>query len=475
MTAKAPQWERRYSRKLLWTDTCVVIFTVFISQVLSLLYLAPLRDAPPSILSRVEFSLLLVAGWLLALAFYDSRNPTVFGTGPEEYKRLFNATIVTFGVSALIMLLFDPIELRRDSIYIALPLGLVLLVLGRWIWRKRLHQQRRRRKNTYRTLVVGDEDHAAPLVRQLRSNIIVGFELVGAVSSAPVGSELVKGLEVVGDYDQLMQAIEEHDADTLIIAGGAALPPQRIRAIGWELEGRNVDLIVASSLTDIAGPRIHIRPVSGLPLIHVESPQFTGWRYYAKQLFDLFVTLLILPFALLVMGVMAILIRIDSPGPIIFRQTRLGLNGTPFTMFKLRSMKQNAEDELPGMLDASEGNGVLFKLKSDPRVTRIGRFMRRHSIDELPQLFNVLRGEMSLVGPRPPLPAEADQYSRWANRRLLVRPGVSGLWQVSGRSDLSWDESIRLDLFYVENWSITGDLLILWRTFRTVLKPRGAY
>ncbi|QBE48639.1 sugar transferase [Leucobacter triazinivorans] len=475
MAAQQPAWQKRYSRKLSWTDFAVIVISVFAGQAVSLLRLAPAGEMLPSTTNRLVFSALLAAGWLIALAVYDSRNPAVFGTGPEEYKRVLNSTIVTFGIAALLMLLFDPAEIRRYSVYVTLPLGLFLLVLGRWAWRKRLHRQRRLKKNTYRTIIAGDREHAESLVKQLHSNTLAGFELVGAASNTGVGSDLVEGVPIVAGYDRLLSAIEELDADTLIVAGGAALPPQRIRSIGWELEGRHVDLIVASSLTDIAGPRIHVRPVAGLPLIHVESPEFTGWRYYAKRVFDLVSTVVVLPLALLIVAVLAVVIKIDSPGPVFFRQMRMGLNGRPFNMFKLRSMREDADDALPGLLDRSEGNGVLFKIRADPRVTRVGQFMRRHSLDELPQLFNVLRGEMSLVGPRPPLPREASQYDDRVSRRLLVRPGISGLWQVSGRSDLSWEESVRLDLFYVENWSLTGDLLILWRTLRTVLNPEGAY
>lgn len=472
MAAKPLAWERRYLHKLFWTDTLVVIFTVFSAQVVVSLAL----PAPDWSAGRhTVFSTALVLVWLIALVAYDTRNPVVFGSGPEEYKRIITATLSAFGLVALLSVLTVPRASHRSMFYIVIPCGLVLIVFGRWLWRKRLQQQRKRKRNTYRTLVVGDHRHSVHTIHQLRSNTVAGYELVGAVSDQRNGHELVPGLPIVADYDALIGAVDEYDIDALIVTSSNVLTPRRVRRIGWELEERNVDLIVTAQLTDIAGPRIHVRPVAGLPLIHVEPPAFSGWRYYAKRLSDVIGAVLFLVPAGIVMIALAVAIRNEDSGPILFKQTRLGLDGKPFDMYKLRSMREGAEDELPGLLDRSEGNEVLFKIKSDPRVTRVGQFMRRHSLDELPQLFNVLRGEMSLVGPRPPLPREVTQYDDWVSRRLLVRPGISGLWQVSGRSNLSWDESVRLDLFYVENWSLTGDLLILWRTLRTVFKPEGAY
>jgi exopolysaccharide biosynthesis polyprenyl glycosylphosphotransferase len=248
-----------------------------------------------------------------------------------------------------------------------------------------------------------------------------------------------------------------------------------MRELGWALDARRVSLVVAPALTDVAGPRIHARPVAGLPLIHVEYPSFEGRLKWTKRFFDVVSSALGLVLLSPLLLALAIAVRRGSPGPALFAQERVGLGGETFRMLKFRTMVVEAEDLLPGLLDASDGNGRLFKLKRDPRVTRVGALLRRYSLDELPQLVNVLRGDMSLVGPRPPLRSEVEQYNPWEHRRFLVPPGVTGLWQVSGRSDLSWEDSIRLDLYYVENWSLTGDLAIVYRTARTVVSARGAY
>jgi len=233
---------------------------------------------------------------------------------------------------------------------------------------------------------------------------------------------------------------------------------------------------MAPSLTDVGGPRIHVRPVAGLPLLHVETPTFIGPQLFLKRGFDLVGSFLLVVILSPLLIVIAFWVRLSTPGPVLFRQERVGFRGRPFLMLKFRSMVADAEARLPGLLDRHDaGNEVLFKLQDDPRVTPIGRWLRRYSLDELPQLFNVLGGSMSLVGPRPPLAREVESYEQHVHRKFLVKPGVTGLWQVSGRSSLSWEESVRLDLYYVENWSITGDLLILWRTAKAVLGRQGAY
>ena len=267
-------------------------------------------------------------------------------------------------------------------------------------------------------------------------------------------------------------------ADAVAVTATAAFGPTAVRRLSWDLEKTSAELILAPALTDIAGPRVHTHPVAGLPLIHVERATYSRPTRIVKTAFDLFGASLLLLLLSPQMLTLAVAIKVSSPGPVFFRQERVGVQGRRFRMIKFRSMRVDAEallEELRARQAMDAGNSILFKIKDDPRITKVGKFIRRYSLDELPQLLNVLRLEMSLVGPRPPLAAEVAQYEADVHRRLLVKPGMTGLWQVSGRSDLDWDETVRLDLSYVENWSVTGDLVILAKTARAVMGSSGAY
>jgi exopolysaccharide biosynthesis polyprenyl glycosylphosphotransferase len=283
-----------------------------------------------------------------------------------------------------------------------------------------------------------------------------------------------ENLPVLGAPHEAAAAATRVGADTVAVAGSGALGEHGLRRLAWSLEGCPVDLLVAPGLTDVAGPRVAIRPVDGVPLLQVDAPQFTGWRRLVKGAFDRAlatgaIVTLVVPLALV-----ALAVRLTSQGPAFYRQTRVGRGGRTFRIWKFRTMRVGADGQQTD-LGHNDADGVLFKLRHDPRATRLGRFLRRWSIDELPQLWNVLRGDMSLVGPRPPVPAEVERYAEDVHRRLLVKPGLTGLWQVSGRSNLSWEECVRLDLRYVENWSVTLDLVILARTITAVLRADGAY
>ncbi|NCL73994.1 UDP-glucose:undecaprenyl-phosphate glucose-1-phosphate transferase [Rhodococcus sp. YH1] len=248
-----------------------------------------------------------------------------------------------------------------------------------------------------------------------------------------------------------------------------------IRDLVWDLEPYEADLVVATGVVDVAGPRMEMRPVAGLPLIHVEKPSYHGAKRSGKRAFDLIFATIALLLLAPVFAVVAVAIKLDSKGPVFYRSERIGLDGQPFGMIKFRSMVMDADQQVTALIKQNEGAGLLFKMREDPRITRVGRFIRRYSIDELPQFINVVRREMSVVGPRPPLRREVENYDGMIRRRLLVRPGVTGLWQVSGRSDLSWDESVRLDLSYVENWSMVSDILIIAKTVKAVIAGEGAY
>ncbi|WCI07892.1 sugar transferase [Arthrobacter sp. OVS8] len=280
---------------------------------------------------------------------------------------------------------------------------------------------------------------------------------------------------VLSSTDDVVRTVGRCGAEAVIVAGPVPGGNQYIRELGWGLEEHQAELVLASSLTNVAGPRIHWRPVEGLPLMHVDVPRYSGAKHACKRLLDIAVAATALVLLSPVLLTLAIIVKHDSPGPVLFRQERVGKAGDPFRMLKFRSMVVNAEAALAGLGAQNQGAGVLFKMHNDPRVTRCGRWMRRFSLDELPQFWNVLTGEMSLVGPRPPLQREVGGYERHTHRRLLIKPGITGLWQVNGRSDLPWDEAVRLDLYYVENWSIMGDVIIMWRTFRAMCAPAGAY
>jgi exopolysaccharide biosynthesis polyprenyl glycosylphosphotransferase len=330
-----------------------------------------------------------------------------------------------------------------------------------------------------RVIVVGHELAVVGITRQLRRERYHGLKVVGAcvppASTNGWHDGQVGDIPVLGTFDEVDAAVRRVGADTVLVLSCPELDGHALRRLAWRLERDDIDLIVASSLVDVAGDRTTIRPVDGLPMLHVEHPTLVGARRMVKTVFDRVGTLLLLAGLAPVLAILALAVRMDSSGPVLFRQVRVGKDGREFVMFKFRTMHTDAEARLAELRHLNEGDGVLFKLRDDPRVTRAGRFLRKFSLDELPQLLNVLTGNMSLVGPRPPLPREVAAYADDVHRRLAVRPGMTGLWQVSGRSDLPWEEAVRLDLRYVENWSLSLDLVILLRTLSAVTRGAGAY
>ena len=300
--------------------------------------------------------------------------------------------------------------------------------------------------------------------------------LDGADAQTTLDVPGVGEVPVLGDETDVERAVTQLNAHTVALTATEHLGPDGIRELSWKLHKLEVDLVVSPGVVDVAGPRLTMQPVSGLPLIHVEKPQYSGAQRFQKRAFDIAVSVVVLSAALPVMVVAAIAIKLTSKGPTFYRSERVGMDGRPFQLIKFRTMVVDADAQMEMLKARNESvGGVLFKIRDDPRVTAVGRFLRRYSIDELPQFFNVLRRDMSVVGPRPPLRQEVDTYSDQVRRRLLVLPGITGLWQISGRSDLSWEDSVRLDLSYVENWSIANDLIIAAKTVRAVLAGKGAY
>ncbi len=367
-----------------------------------------------------------------------------------------------------------------------LPAGLFALLVSRFTWRRWLHAHRLNGRLTSKVLVVGNLRTVRELLMDLHRAPLSGYEVLGVCvlqNSAAVdlptdpetGNATLDGVQVLGDLDDVAATALRFGADTVAVTSTGAFGPAAVRRLSWELEKTDIQPVLAPALTNVAGTRIHTKPVAGLPLIHVDRPTYRGANRIVKRSFDAVGSvLLLLAFSPLLMG-LAIGVKVSSPGPIFFKQERVGLNGRTFRMIKFRSMVVDAEARLAELkkLQRDAGNETLFKMKDDPRITGIGKFIRRYSLDELPQLINVLKGDMSLVGPRPPLSDEVATYHGEARRRLLVRPGMTGLWQVSGRSSLDWDETVRLDTYYVENWSLTSDFVILWKTANAVVSSAG--
>lgn len=412
--------------------------------------------------------------WLLVCAASRAYEPRFLGSGSEEYRRVFDAGIRLLAVTGLVSLALQ-LAPARLYVLVAFPTTVVLCLVFRYAARQVLRRRRAAGACLHRVLVVGRERSCAELIRQLRREPHAGFCVVGACIDRPRGP-LVEGVPVVGSSSTILDALASTGSDTVAIGAWSDLSQAGLRTLSWQLEGSPVSLVVAPSVTDVAGPRIHIRPVAGLPLLHVEQPEFAGGRRILKASVDRLSSVLALLSLLPLLLALALAVRLTSRGPALFRQTRVGQAGRTFTVYKFRTMRVDAEQEIDALRAANEAkDGLLFKIRDDPRVTSLGRWLRRYSLDELPQLINIVKGDMSVVGPRPPLPSEVEKYGDDVRRRLLVKPGLTGLWQVSGRSDLSWEESVRLDLHYVENWSLALDAMIVWKTLFAVVGRRGAY
>ena len=462
-------WSRRYTLWLMGLDSLVGMVAVIGTAVFF-----------PHIISFSTPKLaVLIAGaglaWPLAVAISRGYERSKIGIGGDEMRAVMRAVVLAIAAGAV------PSAITERPGVVALcvigsPLACLLSLVVRFLARKHLHRLQRDGRNVRQVVIVGNAYAAADLHSVLSRESHCGMNVVGVcVPEHEMSRAREDGLAVLGDLDQVPELVRTHQVDAVAITGGEAGRQNYLRELSWSLEGADVELLVHPGLVEVAGPRMHIRPYVGLPLLHVEQPHFTGWRRFVKRATDVALTTVALVVLAPAMASIAALIKLQDRGPVIFRQTRVGLDGSTFTMLKFRSMHVDAEERLAQLRAQHPNIGFMFKMESDPRITRIGRFLRRYSLDELPQLLNVLAGSMSLVGPRPPLQSEVEVYEDHARRRLLVTPGLTGLWQVSGRSLLSWEETVRLDLRYVENWTLTLDLHIIWKTFFAVLTKRGAF
>lgn len=470
-------WQSRYVAGLAVVDAVALLLAAVIAQLLRFEGFGATIENSVGRFPYAELMFFVAPLWVATLALCGVYERRALGNGSDEYRRILDAA-VRFLAGVAIVVLALKLSPARTLVGMALPLATLLSVLNHYVFRHWLHGRRATGRCMQRVLVVGTEQQVADLVRHFRRASHAGLRVVGACLPSSRRSLVVvdgEPVPVVGLAGDIAGALERTAADAVAVADHHQLRGGSLRKLGWQLEGTGADLLVAPSMVDVAGPRIAIRPVAGLPLLHVEEPQLRGFSRIVKEGVERIAAVLVLLVLAPFMLAIAVAVRCTSKGPAIFKQVRLGQNSRRFTLYKFRTMRTNAESELQNLAHCNEHDGPHFKMRVDPRVTSLGRHLRRLSIDELPQLWNVAIGRMSIVGPRPPLPSEVEGYSPEARRRLLVTPGITGLWQISGRSGLSWDEAVRLDLYYVENWSLALDIVILGKTLSAVVRRDGAY
>jgi exopolysaccharide biosynthesis polyprenyl glycosylphosphotransferase len=421
-------------------------------------------------------AVLLPVVWVFTMFVARTYEHRFLWHGFDEFRRIFLGTAVLLAVTATGSWAVG-LEAAREVVVVSLPLAACATLVERAAWRAQLRRRQRLSTFQQRTLLVGYPTAVEALHAQIARKPEAGREVIGACLPMGRGAQAPAGdsLRVLGGFDDVAGVVRRYEVDTVALIPSVEWDRAAVDRLGWALEETSTELLLAPSMTETIGPRVQIRPMCGLPLVHVAPPELSGVRRLAKDVLDrCAATAGVLFLAPVLLGI-ALAIKATSEGPVLYRQTRVGRDGETFSMLKFRTMVTDADQMIETLAQRNDGNGVLFKLRRDPRVTPVGRVLRRSSLDELPQLFNVIRGEMSLVGPRPPLPAEVSHYGSAMHRRFLVKPGLTGLWQISGRSDLSWEESVRIDLLYVENWSLSFDLLIMWRTLGAVLRGEGAY
>jgi exopolysaccharide biosynthesis polyprenyl glycosylphosphotransferase len=422
---------------------------------------------------------------VVSLAMNRAWNLNVLGQGAEEYVRLGRgmfAAAVALGLAGLA----TGVVSARPWVFLVVPTMALVALLFRYLLRQVLHRHRFNGECLLPVMAAGSVDTVRDLIERTNAASHIGWRVAAVCTIDGTGGgrhsriddssiDHVDGVSVVGRLDEVAEHVRRGGYRIVAVTADSYWTPRRLQQLAWRLEGSGAEMVVAPTLMEVAGPRLHVSGVLGMPLLRVSAPVFTGMRRIIKGVFDRIGSFLLIVMCLPVMTLAALAIMIDSRGGPFYTQRRVGKSGREFTIVKFRTMVRDADRRKAALAADNEGAGVLFKMRKDPRITRVGAILRRYSIDELPQLFNVFTGSMSLVGPRPPLPEESARYEADVRRRLLVKPGLTGLWQVSGRSDLPWEEAVRLDLRYVEDWSLALDAMILWKTFRAVLGGQGAY
>ena len=456
-------WKPKLRRNLAFFDLLTLLFTISLVLILRFpnTWQGSLNDYE---LRNIFLSLFVLGSWLFFLWFNGSRDTNILGFGADEYKKLTNATLLSFTFIAFISYIFK-LEISRGFVLLVFPLGLLFLFIVRRVLRRRLIRARNQGRYLSRVLLL-HSGLSDPVEARLAHAQHAGFSIV----HKSVTAENLKF-----EIKNIVEIALNNNCDQIMVGQSAVISAAELRKIGWALEVTNIDLIVAPAVTEIAGPRLKVSNVEGLPLLHLEQPDFSGASRITKRLLDLSLSIvgliIISPFLIII----ALVIKLYDRGSILYFQKRIGQNNKEFTVYKFRTMYEGSHEQRAKIMAETNKDLRLAKDPQDPRVTKPGLFLRRWSIDEIPQIINVIKGEMSLVGPRPPLAEEVNKYEKSETRRLLVKPGLTGLWQVSGRSELDWEDAVRLDLYYVENWSLTLDILIIIRTAAAVWRGEGAY
>ncbi|TFV90360.1 sugar transferase [Blastococcus sp. CT_GayMR16] len=466
-------WRANYVRRLVALDVLAALVAAFVAQAFEVGAATGSLVSAGSPLWSVLVLPVLWAGSMMAARAYEER---FLWVGAEEFRRVFFAAALLLAMLGTLSWAFR-LEVARGFVIVAVPLATALTLSFRLAQRALLHRQRAEGKFLQTAIVVGHRSGVAALHEQFERQSKHGYRVIGCCVPARRDGQAITfdGLPVLGSLDDVVDVVRKYEVDTVAVLPSPELEGAALRRLGWDLEQTEAELLLAPAVTEVAGPRVRIRPVAGLPLMHMERPSFTGHRRVIKDSFDKTAAVVGILLVAPVLISLALAVKLTSRGPVFFKHERVGRDGQPFHVWKFRTMVPNADKIEMDLFDQNEGNAVQFKMKRDPRITSVGAVMRRYSLDELPQFFNVLGGSMSLVGPRPHVTREVEQYGFDMARRLLVKPGITGLWQVSGRSDLSWDDSVRIDVRYVENWTLTFDLMILWKTVGAVVRGSGAY
>lgn len=461
-------WESRYQLAVIGADLAVILGVVITVNAII---------GAVTALHASIFAMFTLAAVFVGLSGARAWSVAALGDGAEEFRRLYRGLFTALVILAIGGYALS-LEGLRPWVFLAVPAMAIIDFPVRYLLRRVLHKRRQAGRCLLPVLAAGGVGTVKDLIERTRKAPHQGWRVEAVCTADGLGTGpdgRVDGVPVVGRIEDVAEQVQRGGYRIVAVTADAYWTPTRLQHLAWKLENTSAELVVAPVLMEVAGPRLHVTGVLGMPLLKLSAPVFTGARRVVKEIVDRVGGAILVGLLSPFLAAVALAVKLGDGGSVFYKQRRIGKDGKAFTMVKFRTMVPDAHSQRLALLHVNEAEGPLFKMRKDPRVTKIGAVLRRFSMDELPQLFNVVGGQMSLVGPRPPLPEETERYSSDARRRLLVKPGLTGLWQVSGRSDLPWEEAVRLDLRYVEDWSLALDALILWKTVRAVLKGQGAY